>query len=427
MRKVMTSGVLLVILFVSVVIGLLIWNNKYYKKVEIPQIYSSSNDYGTKIAEDSQKDNYEVYTEKYEATSTIAQNVNKVIEDRLKKFIDSIDKDEVATPSQKAVFKNIIDSYKVNDNIVSFKVTILEKELKKEGFKKNIITLNYDLSKEEKITLDSLFKDGFKEKIKDQYSESYILKAQDIVFYDGDYESSIAYSKLKDYNKTKLLTAKNYNMTEEEYKKISNVVDPSKKMVAITFDDGPHATNTYKILEILEKNNAKATFFMLGQNVTYYPEVVKAVYNSGSEIGIHSWSHPDLTKLESAKILEEIQNTSDKVYGLTGYRPKLVRPPYGALNSVVKSTISLPFILWNIDSLDWKSRDEKQIVPLVMNDVEDGDIILLHDIHSTTVPAAEKIISQLVEQDYQLVTVSEMLEAKGYDTTVTKVFYSGRQ
>lgn len=104
-----------------------------------------------------------------------------------------------------------------------------------------------------------------------------------------------------------------------------------------------------------------------------------------------------------------------------------MRPPYGAINDTVKNSINYSLILWNIDSLDWKSRDEKQIVPLVMNSVQDGDIILLHDIHSTTVPAVEKIVSQLEEQGYQMVTVSQLLEAKGYDMSKTKVFYSGRQ
>ena len=104
-----------------------------------------------------------------------------------------------------------------------------------------------------------------------------------------------------------------------------------------------------------------------------------------------------------------------------------MRPPYGAINDTVKNSINYSLILWNIDSLDWKSRDEKQSVPLVMNSVQDGDIILLHDIHSTTVPAVEKIVSQLEEQGYQMVTVSQLLEAKGYDMSKTKVFYSGRQ
>ena len=198
-------------------------------------------------------------------------------------------------------------------------------------------------------------------------------------------------------------------------------------MVAITLDDGPHATNTQKILDILDAHNAKATFFMLGQNVVNNEEVVKNVYKRGNEIGIHTWDHKQLTKLSQDEIVSQVERTSDAIYKIIGKRPKLVRPPYGAINDTVKNSINYSLILWNIDSLDWKSRDEKQIVPLVMNSVQDGDIILLHDIHSTTVPAVEKIVSQLEEQGYQMVTVSQLLEAKGYDMSKTKVFYSGRQ
>ena len=198
-------------------------------------------------------------------------------------------------------------------------------------------------------------------------------------------------------------------------------------MVALTFDDGPHSKNTDHILNILSKYNAYATFFMLGSNAEKYPDVVKRVFDAGNEIGIHTWSHKELTKLSSDEIKKEVDNTASKIEKITGKRPTLVRPPYGSINENVKNTIDNPLILWNVDSLDWKSRDKEKIVPLVLNDVQDGDIILLHDIHSTTVPAVEEILKYLVENDYQVITVSQMLNAKGYDLTKTRVFYSARQ
>ena len=166
---------------------------------------------------------------------------------------------------------------------------------------------------------------------------------------------------------------------------------------------------------------------MLGSNAEKYPDVVKRVFDAGNEIGIHTWSHKELTKLSSDEIKKEVDNTASKIEKITGKRPTLVRPPYGSINENVKNTIDNPLILWNVDSLDWKSRDKEKIVPLVLNDVQDGDIILLHDIHSTTVPAVEEILKYLVENDYQVITVSQMLNAKGYDLTKTRVFYSARQ
>lgn len=198
-------------------------------------------------------------------------------------------------------------------------------------------------------------------------------------------------------------------------------------MVAITFDDGPHLKNTDDIVNIFSKYNAHATFFMLGSNVVKYPDVVKRVYDAGHEIGIHTWNHKELTKLSSDEVKNEVNNTATEIEKITGKRPTLVRPPYGSINENVKNSIDNPLILWNIDSLDWKSRDKEKIVPLVLNNVQDGDIILLHDIHSTTIPAVEEILKYLIENDYQVITVSQMLSAKGYDLTKTRVFYSARQ
>ena len=225
-----------------------------------------------------------------------------------------------------------------------------------------------------------------------------------------------------------MLTADNLDVSDAEYETlIPNKIDENKKMVAITFDDGPHPTNTYKILSILSKYGAHATFFMLGENVAKYPDVVKMVYDNRHEIGIHTWNHKELTKLSSDEIVSEIDKTASEIEKITGERPVLVRPPYGSVKEKEKNAINNPLILWNIDSLDWKSRDKNKIVPLVLSDVQDGDIILLHDIHSTTVPAVEEIVKYLVENDYQIITVSDMLNAKGYDLNKTKVFYSARQ
>lgn len=198
-------------------------------------------------------------------------------------------------------------------------------------------------------------------------------------------------------------------------------------MVALTFDDGPHSRNTDDIVNILSKYNAHATFFMLGSNVVKYPDVVKRVYDAENEIGIHTWSHKELTKLSSDEIKNEVNNTASEIEKITGKIPILVRPPYGSINEKVRNAIDNPLILWNIDSLDWKSRNKEKIVPLVLNDVQDGDIVLLHDIHSTTVPAVEEILKYLVENDYQIITVSQMLNAKGYDLSKTRIFYSARQ
>lgn len=426
MKKIFKLIIAIIIIAIVFVIINLLWTN-YLKPVEIPDLISQSNEYGSIINGEESTKSFEIYSQKISADEFINLDVNGYIDGLLSEFKEN-NSDEKVAPKDKAVYKNIIDTYKINDNLVSIKITSIIKQLYDDTYDTDIKTFNYNIEKQTQISLDELFKTGYKDNISEIYSDDYLLRSDQIEFYKGTEKNTCTYNSLKEYNTSKLLTAQNFNITQEEYEKlIPRVIDKSKKMVAITFDDGPHATNTQEILDILDKYNAKATFFMLGQNVINYKEVVNDVYNRGNEIGIHTWDHKQLTKLSADEIVSEVERTSDAIYDITGEKPKLVRPPYGSVNNTVKSVLNYPLILWNIDSLDWKSRDENQIVPLVMSNVQDGDIILLHDIHSTTVPAVEKIVEQLNNEEYQMVTVSELLEAKGYDTTQTKVFYSGRQ
>lgn len=427
MRKVFKFLVAIIVIAIVFLIGCLVWNN-YLQPVEVPDLLSDSVEFGSVVNKEEGEKNYEAYIQKLDADEHIALDVNSYIDNQLAEFKKENETTDRVAPKDKAVYKNVIDTYKANDNIASVKITSIIKKVQEENYNTTIKTFNYDVKEGKSISLDDIFKSGYEQVLSSVYTENYVFKQKVIQFFSSTNTNNCTYNSLKEYASSKVLTASNYDISQEEYELLfSNVVDKNKKMVAITLDDGPHATNTQKILDILDAHNAKATFFMLGQNVVNNEEVVKDVYKRGNEIGIHTWDHKQLTKLSQDEIVSQVERTSDAIYKIIGKRPKLVRPPYGAINDTVKNSINYPLILWNIDSLDWKSRDEKQIVPLVMNSVQDGDIILLHDIHSTTVPAVEKIVSQLEEQGYQMVTVSQLLEAKGYDTSKTKVFYSGRQ
>lgn len=427
MRKVFKFLVAIIVIAIVFLIGCLVWNN-YLQPVEVPDLLSDSVEFGSVVNKEEGEKNYEAYIQKLDADEHIALDVNSYIDNQLAEFKKENETTDRVAPKDKAVYKNVIDTYKANDNIASVKITSIIKKVQEENYNTTIKTFNYDVKEGKSISLDDIFKSGYEQVLSSVYTENYVFKQKVIQFFSSTNTNNCTYNSLKEYASSKVLTASNYDISQEEYELLfSNVVDKNKKMVAITLDDGPHATNIQKILDILDAHNAKATFFMLGQNVVNNEEVVKDVYKRGNEIGIHTWDHKQLTKLSQDEIVSQVERTSDAIYKIIGKRPKLVRPPYGAINDTVKNSINYPLILWNIDSLDWKSRDEKQIVPLVMNSVQDGDIILLHDIHSTTVPAVEKIVSQLEEQGYQMVTVSQLLEAKGYDTSKTKVFYSGRQ
>lgn len=184
------------------------------------------------------------------------------------------------------------------------------------------------------------------------------------------------------------------------------------KTIALTFDDGP-SSFTDRLLDCLEANNAKATFFMVGKEILSFPDEVKRMKALGCELGNHTYDHTDLATLSASDISSEISRVDQELVNLTGQGATVVRPPYGSVNDTVKATVGTPMILWSIDTLDWKTQDVQSTVEEVMNNVQDGSIILMHDIYSTSVDAAEILIPQLIEDGYQLVTVHELAAAHG--------------
>lgn len=187
---------------------------------------------------------------------------------------------------------------------------------------------------------------------------------------------------------------------------------PNVKRVALTFDDGPHSQYTKKILQTLEKYNAHATFFILGSHAEQYPDIIKEIAFNGHEIGNHSWSHLDLTKLPAEQVMQEYKSTTDIIYKITGQNPTVFRPPYGAKDKKVTASIPIPIVLWNLDTLDWKEKDSKKLLAHVKTDVKDNSIILMHDIHESTADGLEKVLAFLQKEGYHFVTVSELLENK---------------
>ena len=195
----------------------------------------------------------------------------------------------------------------------------------------------------------------------------------------------------------------------------SDLYGPDDKLVAITFDDGPYAGVTNRILDVVEQyasDGVHVTFFVLGIQVVKFPGFVARAAKLGCEIGNHTYHHKNLTKLSPEEMLAEVEDVNEMVKELTDLSPTLVRPPYGARDSAVYQTILYPLILWDIDTLDWSTHDTDSTVAAALN-CEDGDIILMHDVRPDTADAFEQIVPQLLEKGFKLVTVSQMFEAKG--------------
>lgn len=189
-------------------------------------------------------------------------------------------------------------------------------------------------------------------------------------------------------------------------------IDKNKKMVALTYDDGP-SIYTPRILKTLKENNSVATFFVVGNRVPMYSDTVKKAYGMGCEIGNHTYEHKILTRADAAGIRNQVSRTNAAVKKITGTDPIVMRPPGGAVNNMVKSQTGMPMILWSIDTLDWRTRNAASTKTAVLDHVKDGDIVLMHDLYEATANASTTIIPTLVERGYQLVTVSELAECRG--------------
>ena len=209
---------------------------------------------------------------------------------------------------------------------------------------------------------------------------------------------------------------------EEEIEENIEPIDDGKKYVALTFDDGP-GKYTKELVDLLVKNNVKASFFMVGQNIKNYKSSVKYAYDNGMEICNHSQNHKNLKNLSKEDIEYEINSVDDMLEEITGERARYYRSPGGNQNENVLNTISKPCILWNVDTRDWESRDTQKIISKTLKEVDDGDIILMHEIYKTTLDAVEPIIIKLKEKGYNFVTVTELYKIKGVPLENGKIYY----
>lgn len=181
------------------------------------------------------------------------------------------------------------------------------------------------------------------------------------------------------------------------------------KKIALTFDDGPHPYYTQQLLKGLKERNVKVTFFITGQNVEAYPEIVKEIYEDGHLIGNHTYNHTQLTSGNVETFKQEIVKTNEVIKEVTGEDTIYIRPPYGSWNKEFEKELNMFPVLWTIDPLDWCSSDVSGIVNTVCAKAGENDIILMHDQYKTTVTAALKIVDKLTEQGYEFVTVDELL------------------
>lgn len=281
------------------------------------------------------------------------------------------------------------------------------KEDKKEEFLNKISSLLY--LKYPKFIADALCAEGVQKTY--QIKENELVIYFDNVIVTPEIEESlflkVNYNEIKDYLDFTFLVDAEYQ-NEDGYN-----YSADKKTVALTFDDGPNGSRTNKIVELLEQNKAHATFFMVGNKMNYGAATIQNVLAKGNEIGSHSYSHKNMKRQKVSELIEDEEKTKSIYRNLTGQELVYTRPPYGSINTTVKESLDTIFITWNLDTEDWLHRNKDYIVDYVVENVEDGDIILMHDSYDTTVEAVSVLLPKLYAMGYQVVSVSELAELKG--------------
>ncbi|MBK2403139.1 polysaccharide deacetylase family protein [Erysipelothrix sp. strain 2 (EsS2-6-Brazil)] len=332
--------------------------------------------------------------------------------------------------------------YQVHDKYVTVDIkTLLNNEITDQ------ISRTYDIETGEFVKATDLFNDLGRKKLisdvratltkpKEMDRLSYLkatsldenasisLSDSSVVFTIDGFKDPVSFdlSKITDYFSHSIGS---YEKTDGEIPPVylDRGINPKDKLVAFTFDDGPHHRNSKLIMDEMDKYEGQATFFMLGERVNQNPSVVKEIVRRGHQIANHSYTHPDFNSMDIKDVNKEIKDTDDALYKASGLKgPFMVRPPYGNANAAVREGAPVTFVNWSVDSEDWVSRDSQQICNTIDKYKHDGAIILLHDIYESSYEGFKCAAKKLHDQGYKFVTVKELLESRN-DSVKTNAIY----
>ena len=324
-------------------------------------------------------------------------------------FISYIYKDDNDNYMDKIYDYNTFDEIEIDD--------ILNKD-KSEKYNKKIEQLLY--LKYPKFVANEL--------IKDNVQKSYLFRSNELVIYFNNYEIepsvnevlylTVNYNEIKDYlNFTFILDSSYENESGYNYTN-------AKKSVAITFDDSPNVGKTTKILSYLKDNHFHATFFIVGNKAMNNEDLLINIKNSGNEIGSHTFEHQNISKLTNEELIEDYNKMNDIYERIFNDKIKYFRPPYGIIKTNQLNVLNTSYIMWNLDTNDWRYKNSDYLVNYVLNNIKDGDIILFHDSYNSTVKAIEKLLPILYSKGFQVMSVSELANIKNINIQENKIYYN---
>lgn len=353
-----------------------------------------------------------------------------------------------------STFSNGLDNvamFETNSSYVLMEKNVINKSFVSYLYKdneNNYISKIYDYNNLDEIELETLIKseniNEYNNKIeellylkypkfivesllKKDVTYSYLFRENELVIYFDNYVIepvineilylTVNYNEIKDFlNFTFLLDSEYKNESGYDYTN-------AKKSVAFTFDDSPNENKTNKILSYLKDNHFHATFFVLGNKMSSNKDLLINIKNNGNEIGSHSYDHKNMNKMNDEEFIEDFDKVNNIYKSMFNENIKYIRPPYGLIKDKYLNLIDASYIMWSMDTLDWKKRNSDYIVNYVIDNVKDGDIILFHDSYSSTVKAVEELLPILYTMGYQVMSVSELFELKGMDIKNNEIYY----
>lgn len=283
--------------------------------------------------------------------------------------------------------------------------------------------LTYDIRKDLTITNEN--RNALLNATKLDAQTPWSINKESVSFYPENKAITFNFKDITDYLEDKV---GDYTKTDGAIPPVylDEGVSGSEKLVAFTFDDGPHPENTKRAMDILEKYNGKGTFFVVGERVEGNAGTVRDVINRGHQIASHSYDHPNLNGLPVDQVQKQINETEALIRKVSGYEhPIMVRPPYGAANETVRNSVDVSFVNWSIDSEDWRSHNAESICNIVDTYQHDGAIVLMHDLYKTTIDGFECSIEKLSQKGYKFVTVEELLKARNIPIENHKLYFDG--
>lgn len=470
MKRKMIIDISLICLFLSLIAFIYLYISSTHKK-ELENasaskdhlIIKETEDTFYKHAELSYKTDDLSYKIQYPKTSSKKLNtdIQKAINNMKQTYIDTHSKDSSLSIDYD-VYKNektysFVLSQKVKEGIVFTEKNFLNFTFDTENdvnlSLKDIIPTNKELKYAQLLINKKLQQqDASKKYFKEQHKElqidtdsrhfnNFALDQQRIIFYfnTGDFTRpyngtakviiertelnqvlATATKKEQPIKKTTAIVAKKSNTASKKEQPIKKgtataakkTATKKQKVVALTFDDGPNTTSTVKILSILKKHNAKATFFIVGNQAKANPSIVKKIAAEQHELGNHTFAHPDLKNLSTKNIQLQISSTNKYIKAASGQNPTVFRPPYGSTNASINKIAQLPAVLWDVDTLDWQHRNPNKTFNNIKKNTRNHSIILMHDIHMTTADALDRSMTYLEKQGYSFVTVSQLRKIK---------------